>query len=355
MVVKMNENPNQIDPTDPTVDREVSAGESPADESITDRQSSAVPQASAPPQTSYIPKAPGVPETPVAPPPPQQSVYPQPGPSAQTGTAAAPPYGVPTVKVPYMGGIPVRCPRCSNVVNTRVCPYCGLDLATVYTVSQPAAAQQHPYYPQPTPQQPAYHAAPAAPQNQYSYSYQQVPQAQVPPQGQYAQPQSYPYPPAGNAPTGNVPPGTYPPTGTVPTPGTNGKKSHKTTWIICGISLFFVVVFIFAFLLFRGLLDRADPGQIDFGDDYRTPGAEEYYYSGGVSLKEYSQLREGMTYARISKIIGGDGTLVDSGVNLDGDDYYIYGWPGESDPNVEVYVTFIDDEATEITNNGLTD
>ena len=64
----------------------------------------------------------------------------------------------------------------------------------------------------------------------------------------------------------------------------------------------------------------------------------------GVSTEEYQKLSIGMTYAQISAIIGGDGSLVESGENAYGKAYYIYGWKGETNQNAVVYITFVDDE-----------
>lgn len=282
----------------------------------------------------------------------------------------------PKAKTPYIGGIPVRCPKCSNVVNTRICPYCALDLSTVYTVSQPAVPYQQPQspYSPPYPSQPYYPAAPYV-----GTQYQPVPAPPstipmqppmgtipanpAPPQQGYTAPPIQPQvSPNGG---GYVPPENAFPQQPLPYPGGISpqlnsvivKKSHRTTWIICGISLFFILIFTLSFILFRGMFDRynAPDNGIDIGGGSgNTPSSEEYYYPGGVNLKEYKEIKKGMTYARVSKIIGGDGSLIETGETIDGDTYYVYGWIGEENPNVEVYITFTDDIVTEITNKGLT-
>lgn len=72
----------------------------------------------------------------------------------------------------------------------------------------------------------------------------------------------------------------------------------------------------------------------------------------GVSTEEYQKLSIGMTYAQISAIIGGDGSLVGSGENAYGKSYYIYGWKGETNQNAVVYITFVDDAVSEISVDG---
>lgn len=72
----------------------------------------------------------------------------------------------------------------------------------------------------------------------------------------------------------------------------------------------------------------------------------------GVSAEEYQKLSVGMTYAQISAIIGGDGSLVGSGENAYGKAYYIYGWKGEANQNAVVYITFVDDAVSEISVDG---
>lgn len=72
----------------------------------------------------------------------------------------------------------------------------------------------------------------------------------------------------------------------------------------------------------------------------------------GVSAEEYRKLSVGMTYAQISAIIGGDGSLVGSGENAYGKVYYIYGWKGETNQNAAVYITFVDDAVSEISVDG---
>lgn len=72
----------------------------------------------------------------------------------------------------------------------------------------------------------------------------------------------------------------------------------------------------------------------------------------GVSQDEYNQLSLGMTYAQASAIIGGDGTILDGGENIQGEVYYIYGFPGEYNVNAVVYITISNDVITDISVDG---
>lgn len=72
----------------------------------------------------------------------------------------------------------------------------------------------------------------------------------------------------------------------------------------------------------------------------------------GVSQDEYDQLSLGMTYAQASAIIGGDGTILDSGETIQGEVYYIYGFPGEYNVNAVVYITISNDVITDISVEG---
>lgn len=88
----------------------------------------------------------------------------------------------------------------------------------------------------------------------------------------------------------------------------------------------------------------------DLSDIADIAGTE--IYRGGVSQEEYDRLELGMTYAHISSIIGGDGAPIENGSTVQGDAYYIYGWPGEYGDTAAVYITFTNDVATEITLDG---
>ncbi len=75
---------------------------------------------------------------------------------------------------------------------------------------------------------------------------------------------------------------------------------------------------------------------------------QTYYSAGGISSEEYDKLKIGMSYALTSSIIGGDGTLVNSGENIQNKFYYTYSWPSEIDESIMYFITFVDDAISEI-------
>lgn len=76
--------------------------------------------------------------------------------------------------------------------------------------------------------------------------------------------------------------------------------------------------------------------------------SDEYYQVGGISTQEYAKLKNGMSYALASSIIGGDGDLVNTGENVHAQFYYTYRWYSELDEDLVYYITFVEDEISEI-------
>lgn len=213
----------------------------------------------------------------------------------------------------YQGGIALRCPQCSHVVYTRFCSFCGNDLAVSYAPSG-------------TPVPPA--------------------QAEFPPQPGF-QP-----PPAQEWKT------LTPPTQDRKTQFPKPKGYRPPVGIVLLSILLFLVTFGLSFFGFSALYRRdaqAKPeSNIEWTPPAESPSANSRSSNpGGVSLEEYFQLKAGMTYAQVSGIIGDDGILVDTGTNLDGRDYYIYGWSGQDNPLAEVYITFVEDQVVEIVQHNL--
>ena len=245
------------------------------------------------------------------------------------GEARANPYGngAPNLfeeRQPYRGGVPVRCPRCGNVVATPVCGFCGTDLSKVYTVAGMA--------PPPTG---CYNAYPGCRPPQPPAAYYPPPAPVYPAQG-------YGYAAAAY-------------------PTVQKRPNHRTAWIAGGLALLFIAVFVGCVFLFRGMLNSppADNSIIGINPGnggFTTPSTpQDYYIPYGVSPEEYAQLKVGMSYALISQIIGGDGQLMEP-TNQDEvleSEYVVYGWPGELDPNAALYITFVEGRATEITAKGL--
>ncbi len=244
---------------------------------------------------------------------------PPPVPSSPTPGGQIPPDSPkPPASQSYMGGVPVRCPRCSNVVSARFCTFCGLDLSTVYRVS------------------------PAAPQSPYSFS------AQTPP----------PAPSSGPSQPGQVPPPMgygypYP-----PYPTAKKTSGGKVALIVTLSCLAFAALVITALLLLGSFSSSSGlPNTLPntSGGTFPPSQNEDYFRPEGVSLEEYKQIKTGMSYARVSQIIGGDCVSVTPGETLQGKTYYTYVWYGETNPYAAIYITFTDGAVTEISNEGLTD
>ncbi len=81
---------------------------------------------------------------------------------------------------------------------------------------------------------------------------------------------------------------------------------------------------------------------------------EDYYYPSGISEEEYRQIEIGMSYARVSAIIGGDGEIVESSQTLKEEVYYTYVWYGEENPYAAAYITFTGGAVTAMENEGIT-
>ncbi|MCI8407273.1 MAG: hypothetical protein HFE43_09855 [Oscillospiraceae bacterium] len=241
----------------------------------------------------------------------------QPGAGFPPGTAA--PAGP-----PYMGGFPVRCPRCSHIVSTRYCSHCGMDLSTCYTVRQPAPP-------------PSYGACGFPVQPPPSRLPAPMPVPPVP--GAPFQPQ--PIPPGMPAFAG----------------GAARKHTLRNTLLICGVSLACILLFSGLFFAVRRLVESGAPAggyyREDNGGSPPPSVTEGYYYPQGISREEYEKIREGMSYALVCQIIGGEGELQETGKTLQGDLYYTYLWYGESSPSAMAFITFMDGAVTTIAGDGL--
>lgn len=209
----------------------------------------------------------------------------------------------------------VRCPNCGNEVMTKYCPYCG----------ERVAEPTQPQYQQPQYQQPQYQQ-PQQPQ-QPQYQQPQQPQYQQP---QYQQPQ-YQQPQYQQA---------------------NFAAPKKKLWLIPVIVAAVAICLVYLALIIGFLFSEFDS---IFGTDISAPFTSEdssrSQYPGGVSDYELSQLEEGMSYARISSIIGGDGGLVNQGEDIKGNPTYVFAWAFENDTERLLYVTFTNDKAIDITTN----
>lgn len=219
----------------------------------------------------------------------------------------------------YNGGAPVRCMRCNNIVSTRICGFCGLDLAPLY----PSATT--------TPNQPT----PASTTTQYAQasSYQQPPNNyQSYYQNNYAYTPSnrYQYQQALNT----------------------KKKSGLVVilGIVAAVIVFLYIVFLPIINFTTNTITRnySVPGTPNIPNDDYTASIGDNSYPGGFSDIEFDKLKIGMSYAQISYILGGDGELVNEGIDLKDVPFFTYAWAKEDDSNIILYITFSEDAANDI-------
>ncbi|WMJ22535.1 hypothetical protein RBG61_11120 [Paludicola sp. MB14-C6] len=196
---------------------------------------------------------------------------------------------------------PQICPRCRNICNDRFCLFCGFDLA--------AYQQQNQNYYQ---------------QNQANYQYQNF---YNPNQAYY---QQSPFQAAAK---------------------TQNKKTHIWPFVLGGLVLITAMIsgiIFFAGLIFKNsnlpLIDE-NPGIFNNQENGTIPN--------GISKQELKNIMQGMSYAHVSSIIGGDGVLTDQGETPLEENYYTYQWIGENNPNASVFITFVNDKVSEIVNNGV--
>lgn len=272
----------------------------------------------------------------------------------------------PIPSVPYQGGVPVRCPQCSNIGNARYCAFCGLDLSAHYSVQYPAygSVQASSYSPTPTPQA-TYSQAPSYTAQMPSGMPTGVPlQAgtSIPsPQSPVAPTPGFTPPPVTGYPQWNAP--NYPqanynaPVNGAVAYGARKKNPRRTAFIVGGISLAAILLFWVIFFTVRTVYDRTkhvNPSLPNYSYNNNPVPNGGYHQPEGISLEEYLNIREGMSYAQVSQIIGGDGQEADSGTTPNDEIYYTYAWYGEDVPDAIVYITFVDSAVTEITSEGLT-
>lgn len=131
------------------------------------------------------------------------------------------------------------------------------------------------------------------------------------------------------------------------------KKKRWPLWItIASIAVIFMVLVIAGGIKLVERLNEGDPiiGRYDLNDDIPD---NEYHFSNGVSASELKKIKNGMSYAHVSKIIGGDGTLYDNGTTPLGQEYFTYLWIGEDKPDTYVYITFENYVVSDIVNDGV--
>lgn len=256
----------------------------------------------------------------------------------------------PSGQVPYMGGEPVRCPRCSNVVTSRICTFCGLDLSAIYKTDAPQIQQQ-------MPQQPYQNNIPYgnnnytanngyAPNNANNngYNYQYNPNIQNNMQNPYNQNQmQQPINPYATPPR-QQPYMYYPPV---------KNKANKTAAIICAVASVIILLTLIGSLVVNSFSRIGDIYRPGFDNGFSLPEEQENLtIYKGVSQSEFSKLKIGMSYAQVSAIIGGDGELYDEGITIEKEKYQVYAWLGENNTNAAVFITITSDKVSDITLEG---
>lgn len=195
----------------------------------------------------------------------------------------------------------VRCPRCGTFSATRFCGKCGFDIESNFIL----AMQNHQFQKSPNAQ------------NQYQINaYNQT-----------------------------------------------NKKKNKVIIIIA--TIVFILLAICGICLMLLTFDKFGDGNNDKKDDNIQIPVDEYFPDNkygntdgkstpqGASEDEVKQIKIGMTYARISGIIGGDGDITGEGENVKKEQFYTFSWRGENNPEGELHITFIDGVATEIVERGI--
>lgn len=275
------------------------------------------------------------------------------------------------------------CPRCSNNTDQRYCYACGYDLDQVFEspfAYNPPFWSQTPAVPtasnpptQPmSQQQPIIEQPPFIQQQQPTMPNQPIQQPCYPPQQSQQQPY-YPSQPMGNNsapyPQQNYPyqqmpsyqqPINYQQTNYPLQPVPQKKNSYWWIFLIAGVvGIPLIIGIIFAFSAVYNTAKNSIPYMDENPYAYNYPYEEnknsDDSFPGGISQREFSQITKGMTYAHVSKIIGGDGALTSSGDTPQGKAYYIFTWQGEYDHNAYVHITFIEDVVSDIVDDGLMD
>ena len=137
-----------------------------------------------------------------------------------------------------------------------------------------------------------------------------------------------------------------------PTPDFLPKSSKHRLLKAVGLIFLLLLVAICSFFLGVGQSDlfRQEEASSSAVDTVQ-PDTGVYYDPQGVSLDEFSRLQLGMTYAQISSIIGGDAyqtTVPDVSGS------YSAAWQGQDDPESVVTVRFVNGQAADIQQSGLT-
>lgn len=197
-------------------------------------------------------------------------------------------YGISPKTSPYVGYYSVNCPRCGSVSQTMICSNCGLNLSKEYTVTT-------------------------------------VPNGVV------------------DTATGEQGFSVY--------INRAVKKKNRTVMIvgliIGGIVLFVLLLAVAGYSIFSGSYSSGNqiPG-IDSSEEYNFgTQSNNSSYAPGISRSEYSKITKGMTYAQVSAIAGGDGTIKSYNEKT-GETVML--WASEEDQTLGYYITFVKNMVSDI-------
>lgn len=120
------------------------------------------------------------------------------------------------------------------------------------------------------------------------------------------------------------------------------KKKSKSVFFIIMISVL-SILFLMSVIYFIGKTYS----------NFNMQGNQNGYFSSnktnshGYSDEELSKIKEGMSYARVSAIIGGDGILVENSETPQGEPYLKYFWINEKGDSNSLFITFKEGIVTE--------
>lgn len=132
----------------------------------------------------------------------------------------------------------------------------------------------------------------------------------------------------------------------------NVQKKNKVWPIILIVIVVFILTSIGCLFMTKAIARNYKYNNMYSSDNNITNKSD--IFPSGISLKELNQIQIGMSYAHVSKIIGGDGKLTDQTTTPQGLVYYIYTWAGENNPKTFVHITFYESKVVDIVNQGVT-
>lgn len=122
---------------------------------------------------------------------------------------------------------------------------------------------------------------------------------------------------------------------------------------VLGLLLLLLLVAVVSFFLGLGQRDSfSQEEEVSSSTQQVQPSTGVYYDPQGASPEEFARLQTGMTYAQISAIIGGDAyqtTVPDVSGS------YSAAWQGQDNPEAVLTVRFVNGQAVDLQQSGLTE